>query len=111
MYWINLAEDRDQWRFLVNSVMDLRLLWSVGKYLSSWATGGFSRRTQLNEVGYKYVYNATFCFHVQVFFTYYNLTESSYVSTCIENTRKTSAIIYRRFPTFRYGNYLCVLLN
>jgi hypothetical protein len=25
MYWIDLAEDRDQWRALVNMVMDLRV--------------------------------------------------------------------------------------
>jgi hypothetical protein len=43
--WINLAQDRDQWRALVNTVMKLRVSWKVGKFLNSWATGGFSRRS------------------------------------------------------------------
>jgi hypothetical protein len=32
MVWINLAEDRDQWRALVNTVMNLRVSWNVGKF-------------------------------------------------------------------------------
>jgi hypothetical protein len=34
MDWIDLAEDKDQWR-------------ALGKFLLIWATGGSSRRTQL----------------------------------------------------------------
>jgi hypothetical protein len=29
MDWINLARDRDQWKALVNSVMNLRVPWNV----------------------------------------------------------------------------------
>jgi hypothetical protein len=48
MDWIHLAQDRDQWKSPVNMVMNLRVLWNVGKFLSGWATGGFSRRAQLH---------------------------------------------------------------
>jgi hypothetical protein len=41
---IDLAQHRDQWRALVNTVMNLRVLYNVGKFLSD-----FSRRAQLHE--------------------------------------------------------------
>jgi hypothetical protein len=45
--WIGLAQDRDRWRDLANSVINLRV---VGKFLSSCTTVGFSRKAKLQVV-------------------------------------------------------------
>jgi hypothetical protein len=50
MDWIDLAQDRDQRRTLMNTVMNLRVPWYVWKLLNSCSTGGFSRSSQLHEV-------------------------------------------------------------
>jgi hypothetical protein len=46
MDWIDLAQDRDKWRALVNTVMKI----TVGNFLSSCTTGGFSRKVQFRIV-------------------------------------------------------------
>jgi hypothetical protein len=49
--WIDLAQNRDQWKGLVNAVMNLQVPLSFGKFLSNCTTGGFSRRAQPHGVG------------------------------------------------------------
>jgi hypothetical protein len=52
MNWIDLAQDRDQWRVLVNTVMNPQVPQKFGKFFSNCTIGGFSRRAQLHEVSY-----------------------------------------------------------
>jgi hypothetical protein len=47
MGWIDLAQDRNQWRALVNAIMNLMIPQNVWKFLKSYTTDGFSRRAQL----------------------------------------------------------------
>jgi hypothetical protein len=42
--WIDLPQDKDQCRNLVNSVIKIQALQNVGKFLSSLLTVGFSRK-------------------------------------------------------------------
>jgi hypothetical protein len=48
MDWIDVVQDRNQWRVLVNTAMNLLVPCSAGKFLSSCTTGGLSRRAQLH---------------------------------------------------------------
>jgi hypothetical protein len=38
--WIYLSQPRD-WRSVVNTVMNLRILWGVGNFLAGWGTVSF----------------------------------------------------------------------
>jgi hypothetical protein len=48
MDWIDLAQNRDQWRALLSMVMNLWVPQNAGKFLSSCTIVSFSRRAQLH---------------------------------------------------------------
>jgi hypothetical protein len=50
MDWIGLAQDRDQRRALVNTVMNLRIPQNAGKFLSGCTTGGLPSSAQLLQL-------------------------------------------------------------
>jgi hypothetical protein len=45
--WIDMAQEREQWRALVNTVLNLRVPYNAGKFLRGCTIGGSSRRAQL----------------------------------------------------------------
>jgi hypothetical protein len=47
--WIDMVQDRDKLRALVNTVLNIRVPYSAGKFLSNFTIDGFSRRVQLCE--------------------------------------------------------------
>jgi hypothetical protein len=46
---IAMAQDRDQWRALVNTVMNIQVLYNTGKFMSVCTIGIFLRRAQLRK--------------------------------------------------------------
>jgi hypothetical protein len=50
--WIGLAQDRNRWRALENSVLKLWVPWNAGKLSSGLTTGRLSSSAQLLIVSY-----------------------------------------------------------
>jgi hypothetical protein len=48
--WIGLVKDRNRWRALVNSVLNLRVPWNAGKLSNSLTSSGLSSSAQLHIV-------------------------------------------------------------
>jgi len=50
MEWTGLSQGSDRWRTLVSAVMNLRVPWNAGNFLTSCKLVSFSRRTLQNGV-------------------------------------------------------------
>jgi hypothetical protein len=48
--WIGLAQDRNRWRAVVNSVLNLWIPWNAGKLSSGLTSSGLSSSAQLHRV-------------------------------------------------------------
>jgi hypothetical protein len=68
VYWAGLSQDRDRWRALVNSVLNLRIPYNSGKLSNGLTTGGLSSRAQLQRGSF---YLCTLRNHVFLYVTYF----------------------------------------
>jgi hypothetical protein len=54
VYWIHLAQNREQWLPLVITVMSLRVSRRAGNFYSNWRTVSYSRKSLLHEISQLY---------------------------------------------------------
>jgi hypothetical protein len=45
MYFIHVSQERDQWRALVNTVMNLGVTYKAGKFMTIWGNIALSEKT------------------------------------------------------------------
>jgi hypothetical protein len=57
--WIHLAQDREEWRTVLDMVMNLRVIHTVGNFCASCGTISFSRPCSYSQ---QYVYLHMLCF-------------------------------------------------
>jgi hypothetical protein len=50
--WIGLAKDRNRWKALVESVLNLRVAWNAGKLWSGLISSGLLSSVQLHRVSF-----------------------------------------------------------
>jgi hypothetical protein len=70
--WVDLAVDRDQWKVLVNTVMNLRVPYNAGKFLSSCITVAASQE-ELSSIK----------FFILFFFSYGETESTWYCGHCL----------------------------
>ena len=105
MDWIGLAQDRERWRTVVSAVMNLRVPWNAGNFLTSCKPVSFSRRTLHHGVS-KYVYECGVLVTALCVMAFLHLAIS--VLCCAQNTwvdylalKIFNTIV---LPTFLYGS-------
>jgi hypothetical protein len=84
MDWMNRAQDRDKWRVLVNTVMNLWVPQNAGKFLSRCKTGSLSRQAQCNEISQVIAP----CYCTFTFCLYYDVQQNfmtRFLSVCKKN--------------------------
>ena len=98
MDWIELAQDRGRWRVLVNVVMNLRVSWNAGNFLTNWEPISFSRRTLLHGVSTYFTKRKIMKHHMRTFDLLYRYCDIS----CGQSTPKTLFFprhTYKIFPS------------
>jgi hypothetical protein len=83
--WIHLAQDRDRWLALANTVMNLRVLQKAEKFLTGWVTNSFSRRNLVHWVSF-FSYIFPFALFHYLFLSFFHCFLFIFFSLIIRDT-------------------------